>query len=323
MRIQAIMPTIGQTLGEERIARGLSIEDAAHETRIPPGLIFSIEEDDFSQFPSVAYARSFIRKYSEYLEVDLSSAMEALNSGTTGKIGDNELMGEMKKTISKDRRFRSEYRPKSYRRRLEKPGGAPLFLNFILGSLLVGLGVFYFLGYNAPSPEEAKSEITRGLQKANPFSGKVADESTSTVSEVAPTNRTESGMVTPAANPETAVTLPTTDPVAEKPRVWVQFEDTLAEAADPAALPANQLEETPLPPSAPKLIFSEDPVRPFRSADLPAPQKPAVEPQAVLRPEGTDPTAERPAANPPESNPPPSRTPPPRPIRAVPVAATE
>ena len=75
------MPTIGQKLGKARRSRDLSIEDVAHETRIHPNMILCIEEDDFSHFPSVAYAKSFIRKYSDYLEVDISSEMSALNSG--------------------------------------------------------------------------------------------------------------------------------------------------------------------------------------------------------------------------------------------------
>ena len=81
------------------------------------------------------------------------------------------MMGEMKKTINKDRRFRLERQPKSSRRRPEKPGGAPLFLNFILITLIIALGVFYFLGYRASSVEEAREEIAKGINKANPFGG--------------------------------------------------------------------------------------------------------------------------------------------------------
>ena len=167
------MGTIGEILGDARRDSGLSIEDVAHETHIQPGTIRSIEEDDFSTFPSVAYAKSFIRKYAEFLDVDLSNALEALNSGVTVRLGDNELMDEMKRTIKKDRRFRLEKRPKAVRRKLDKPGSAPILLNLILFALIAALAVFYFLGFNTNNAEEAKQEITKGLQKANPF----ADES--------------------------------------------------------------------------------------------------------------------------------------------------
>jgi len=167
------MGTIGEILGDARQNSGLSIEDVAHETRIQPATIRCIEEGDFSKFPSVAYAKSFIRKYAEFLEVDVSSALKALNSGVTVRLGDNELMDEMKRTIKKDRRFRLEKSPKTVRRKLDKPGSAPILLNLILTALLTALAVFYFLGFNTNNAEEAKQEITRGLQKANPF----ADES--------------------------------------------------------------------------------------------------------------------------------------------------
>lgn len=163
------MGTIGETLGDARQDSGLSIEDVAHETHIHPTTIRSIEADDFSTFASVAYARSFIRKYAEFLEVDISKALEALNSGVTVRLGDNELMDEMKRTIKKDRRFRLEKRPRAVRRKLDGPGSAPLLLNCILGILIAALAIFYFLGFNAKNAEEAKQEITKGLQKANPF----------------------------------------------------------------------------------------------------------------------------------------------------------
>jgi len=166
------MGTIGEILGDARQNSGLSIEDVAHETRIQPATIRCIEEDDFSKLPSVAYAKSFIRKYAEFLEVDVSSALKALNSGVTVRLGDNELMDEMKRTIKKDRRFRLEKSPKTVRRKLDKPGSAPILLNSF-SRLITALAVFYFLGFNTNNAEEAKQEITRGLQKANPF----ADES--------------------------------------------------------------------------------------------------------------------------------------------------
>lgn len=163
------MFTIGETLAEARREAGLSIEDVAHETHIHATTIRNIELDDLSMFPSVTYARSFISQYADFLDVDISDAMQALNSGFTIRLGENELMDEMKETIQKDSRFRLERRPKSVRRKLEKPGGAPLFLNLILGALIAALAVFYFLGFDASSPEEAKTEITKGLQKAIPF----------------------------------------------------------------------------------------------------------------------------------------------------------
>lgn len=329
------MPTIGQKLGETRREKGLTVNDVAHETRIHPNMILSIEEDDFSKFPSVAYAKSFIRKYSDHLGVDLSAAMEHLNSGTTVRLGDNELMGEMKKTIKKDSLFHLERRPKGARRRTEKPGGAPLFLNFILFALIAALAIFYFLGYNASTIDQAKSDIATGLNL--PYTPS-APAPASTAVAVAPT---PPAAPAPAPAQVAATPAPGTPPQYPviKPAVSLPLDESLpAPAAEPESLPDNPLR----PRNTPRMVFAEEPLPALGVDDLPAVKKPGVEPQAMLRPEGTDPAATRgatppapaPAAAPPAATPPappenasgegnPVPAPAAQPVRAVPVATSE
>jgi cytoskeletal protein RodZ len=309
-------------------------------------MILSIEEDDFSKFPSVAYAKSFIRKYSEHLGVDLSAALEHLNSGTTVRLGDNELMGEMKKTIKKDSLFRLERRPKGTRRRSEKPGGAPLFLNFVLFLLVASLAIFYFLGFNASSIEEAKSDIATGLNlpytPAPPENTAAAPQSPelATSSATKPAAADAAAVATPAAATPPATAPPTAQAVTTrppgtppqypviKPAVSLPFDESLP---DPTAASPSELPENPLRPrGTPRMVFAEEPVTPLGVEDLPAVKKPAVEPQALLRPEGTDP-ARAPAPTPgaPAENAsgndalPPAAAPTAAPVRAVPVAASE
>lgn len=157
------MATIGQKLEETRVQRGLTVEDVAHQTRIPRHTILAIEDDDFSRFPSVAYAKSFLRKYSEHLGVDLSATLGALDSANT-RLADNPLMGEMKRTIKKDRLFHFERFGRRPRRiRTGKAGRAPLLLNLILLLLMAFLAIFYFLGFNAPNAQQAQRNMVRGL----------------------------------------------------------------------------------------------------------------------------------------------------------------
>lgn len=323
------MPTIGQKLGETRREKGLTVNDVAHATRIHPNMILSIEEDDFSKFPSVAYAKSFIRKYSGHLGVDLSAAMEHLNSGTTVRLGDNELMGEMKKTIKKDSLFRPERRPKGASRRTEKPGGAPLFLNFILVALIAALAIFYFLGYKASTIDQAKSDIATGLNL--PYTSSAPAPATDSP---APAPAPAAVAVAPAPAQVVATPAPGTPPQYPviKPAVSLPFDESLpAPPPEPKALPDNPLR----PRNTPRMVFAEEPLPALDLGDLPAVKKPAVEPQAMLRPEGTDPAATRaatlptPAPAPPaptenvsgEGNPAPA--PAAQPVRAVPVATSE
>lgn len=74
----------GQMLTEARESRGLSIEDASFETRIPVARLRLLESGNLAAFGSMTYARSFIRRYSEYLEVDSSEMLEDLPAGALG-----------------------------------------------------------------------------------------------------------------------------------------------------------------------------------------------------------------------------------------------
>ena len=76
--------TFGRMFTAAREKRGLSIEDAAHETRIPAQRLRHLESGNIAVFGSLTYARSFIRQYSDFLEVDASSMLEELPEGALG-----------------------------------------------------------------------------------------------------------------------------------------------------------------------------------------------------------------------------------------------
>jgi cytoskeletal protein RodZ len=70
--------TIGQTLRAAREAKGLTLLDVAHETRIPANRIMQLEGDNFAGFGSMAYAKSFLKSYSRYLGVDAREVADGL-----------------------------------------------------------------------------------------------------------------------------------------------------------------------------------------------------------------------------------------------------
>lgn len=76
--------TFGQKLTAAREQRGLSLEDAAHETRIPAQRLRLLEAGNFAGFGSMTYARSFIRAYGDYLDVDATTILESLPEGVLG-----------------------------------------------------------------------------------------------------------------------------------------------------------------------------------------------------------------------------------------------
>lgn len=69
---------VSEELKSAREAQRLSLADVAHETRIPVERLRLLEEGKFASFGSMAYARSFLRKYAAYLGVDVEDAFESL-----------------------------------------------------------------------------------------------------------------------------------------------------------------------------------------------------------------------------------------------------
>lgn len=61
------MIRIGQKLRDERIRKGLSLDDVAKATKIRSSFLLAIEKGDYSKLPSSAYVQGFVRNYAEYL----------------------------------------------------------------------------------------------------------------------------------------------------------------------------------------------------------------------------------------------------------------
>jgi cytoskeletal protein RodZ len=68
---------LGKKFQEARLARKLTLDEASRMTKIRPTRLAEIEADDFSQFPSLAYAKGFLLIYGKFLDVDVTPYMEA------------------------------------------------------------------------------------------------------------------------------------------------------------------------------------------------------------------------------------------------------
>jgi cytoskeletal protein RodZ len=68
---------LGKKFQEARLARNLTIDEAARMTKIRPARLAEIEADDFSQFPSLAYAKGFLLIYGKFLDVDVTPYLDA------------------------------------------------------------------------------------------------------------------------------------------------------------------------------------------------------------------------------------------------------
>jgi cytoskeletal protein RodZ len=77
--------SIGQQLKEARLARGLSVEDIAHATKISVSALEAMEKDDFSVFSNATYQRSFLSLYARHLGLDVSEMLASIHSTKKGR----------------------------------------------------------------------------------------------------------------------------------------------------------------------------------------------------------------------------------------------
>ncbi len=74
------MEGLGEKFKKARMARNLTLEEAARMTKIRPNKLAEIENEDFSNFPSLAYAKGFVLIYGKFLNVDVSPYLEAFET---------------------------------------------------------------------------------------------------------------------------------------------------------------------------------------------------------------------------------------------------
>ena len=74
------MEGLGDKFKKARIARNLTLDEAARMTKIRPSKLAEIEAEDFSQFPSLAYAKGFVQIYGKFLNVDVSPYLESFET---------------------------------------------------------------------------------------------------------------------------------------------------------------------------------------------------------------------------------------------------
>lgn len=75
----------GATLREAREKLGLSVADAADQTKLAPRQIEALEADDYAHLPEMAFVRGFVRSYAKILHLDpqplLALLPQAIASG--------------------------------------------------------------------------------------------------------------------------------------------------------------------------------------------------------------------------------------------------
>jgi transcriptional regulator with XRE-family HTH domain len=64
------MPSLGEQLRAQREHKGITLEQAAADTRIREKFLKALEEGDYTSLPGAVYTRGFLRNYADYLDLE-------------------------------------------------------------------------------------------------------------------------------------------------------------------------------------------------------------------------------------------------------------
>jgi len=73
------MASVGETLRRARLKRNIELNRVADELKISATMLKAIEEERFEKLPGGVFARSFVRQYARFLELDESEIVSELS----------------------------------------------------------------------------------------------------------------------------------------------------------------------------------------------------------------------------------------------------
>ena len=154
--------SLGQRLKAAREARGLSLADAAHETRIPAQRLQHLENDNIAAFGSMAYARAFLKLYSAYLDVDADEVLVDLPPPVLGGAQDYRYLTESHGTWLRERARNperlSDTAPSSRVQAIKSPLPAAIAV-FVCVLAVAGLYGEYVVNQNTPENAPAAEKV--------------------------------------------------------------------------------------------------------------------------------------------------------------------
>jgi cytoskeletal protein RodZ len=136
--------SVGKKLQQARLSRKLEIEDVAERTKIRPDRIIDLEADEYSHFPNLTYAKSFLAKYARFLELDIQEELDEFQISSAISMGDYQYLSSFSaQNFGQQTRWTQRIQPKGFR----VPPAVVIVLVLIV---LVGVPVFSYLALNVP-----------------------------------------------------------------------------------------------------------------------------------------------------------------------------
>ena len=275
---------LGKKFQDARLARGLTLDEAARLTKIRPLRLAEIEVDDFSQFPSLAYAKGFLQIYGKFLDVDVAPYLDAFETSQQMTVDGYSYLQDQ--PAPKPRRIRARPRAPVVRRQRSGDRSSPLPLLIAVGAIVLGfilmrlimniqrIAPHQMVGVPQPTASQAppaQAQPTQAPPKQAPAASVAAAPSRAPSPLPAAVVEAQPKKAPPVASaPRSIAPAPSPPPqtaVAEVPKKAAQPVATVApsiplpEAFVPAFANANAAAKASVPPKEPEVRRAE-PVRP-------------------------------------------------------------
>jgi len=242
---------LGKKFQDARRARNLTLDEAARMTKIRPARLAEIEEDDFSQFPSLAYAKGFLLIYGKFLDVDVTPYLDAFEDSERVTVDGYSYLQENERAKPVSAPVVPRRRPAAPRRPREGGGGSdrvsPMPLIFGIVVLVIGFGVMKLIlnvQRLAPAHSQSTAQVSPSASPASapkPSPPPAAGTSPAAVAAAASAAPAISVAPTATPNPIAAAAVMPNQPEVRRARPVTKEE--LAKAQEPTSSPAESGEQ--------------------------------------------------------------------------------
>jgi cytoskeletal protein RodZ len=236
---------LGKKFQDARIARGLTLDEAARLTKIRPSRLAEIEADDFSQFPSLAYAKGFLLIYGKFLDVDVTPYLDAFETSQQVTVDGYSYLQDQ--PAPKPRRVRPSRPPTTVRTPRTRDRSSPLPLLIAVGVIVVGfVAMRLILNIQRISPHQMV-----GVPQPNSSEGQQPAQSAPPPQTAAPSIAPVVQLPSRAPSPVAQASSHTPSPIAQAPsRAPSQAPVAMVEATKKPAPPAATVAPSIIPPEA-------------------------------------------------------------------------
>jgi cytoskeleton protein RodZ len=261
---------LGKKFQEARLARNLTLDEAARMTKIRPTRLAEIEADDFSQFPSLAYAKGFLQIYGKFLDVDVAPYLEAFETSEHVTVdGYSYLQEEPAQAAVRTPVVRRRPSRPSAPSRPSSSGGRPSLMPLVIGIVIIVVG--FWLGKLLVNLRRLSPQTPQSPPVVETPARSSANSGTYTATAPTPNQPPQERKVV-AASPPPAVSTPVV---------------TASAPLQPSGAPVVAVASPPAPPPAPPSAAPSEPevrrAEPVRAEDL-KPAEPTGPNRIAVRP---------------------------------------